>query len=179
MAEIDPYAPPKANLDLRTVDVVEGEVRRVGERLITSPIATLPDRCVKCNGDTAGYRLKKTLYWHHPGFYAFLLMNLLIYALIASIARKKAVITFGLCPQHRLERKNALLAGWGLVLASFVWLFAVAGLDQPLLFLIFPVLFLAGIIFVIVKGNALRPERIDKTQAVLRGAGPAFLDSLG
>ena len=50
----DIYAPPKANLDTKIKYWVEGDFI-VG----TSPI-TLPDRCVKSNGERAGGRLSRS-----------------------------------------------------------------------------------------------------------------------
>ena len=42
---------------------------REGDQLIVPAIASLPLRCTKCNCEVAdGWRWRKTLYWHHPGW---------------------------------------------------------------------------------------------------------------
>lgn len=181
MSEIDPYAPPKAALDTPLVITAGGsELKVVGDKLITPTMVILPDRCVKCNEDSAGYRLKKTLYWHHPAFYLFLMGNILLYALVAGLARKKAVVTFALCPEHRSKRTNALLLGWGTTLVSFLGLFVLPRLDPseawPIIICV--VGMVGGIAYVIIRGTALKPEKIDKVQAILRGCGKPFLASL-
>jgi hypothetical protein len=78
---------------------------RSDKLLVAAPGAELPDRCVKCNAPAGGRRLKRTLYYHHPAIYLLLLCNLIIFAIVALIVRKRAVLQIGLC-EHHLARRN-------------------------------------------------------------------------
>src|SRR5436309_2493776 len=80
-------APPSASM----------MIWRSGPLLVMSQGARLPDRCVKCNAPANGQRLTRKLYWHSPYLYLLILLNLLIYALVAIFVRKKARVEIGLC----------------------------------------------------------------------------------
>jgi hypothetical protein len=179
MRELDPYAPPKADID-PGVRAEHFTLSRVADTLVTPLRVELPDRCVKCNGDTQGYRLTKTLYWHPPLFYLFLLLNALIYVIAAALARKKAIVSFGLCPEHRDQRRNAIQLAWLLVVGSLVIVALAirADINEAAVFALLPFGILSAAVVGITRGSVLRPERINKDHAVLKGAGPRFLDSI-
>jgi hypothetical protein len=99
---------------------------RCGKFLIMRKDATLPNRCVKCNADAAGYKLKRKLFWHHPALYLMIVFpGLLIYAIVATIVGKRARIEIGLCGEHRRLRSRNLLIAW-LLFASCIICFVLA-----------------------------------------------------
>lgn len=74
-AEINPYAPPVADVDagFRHAGPTEG-VWRNGNLLIMRRNASLPERCVKCNRPATHSRLQK-LSWHPAGWYLLILIS--------------------------------------------------------------------------------------------------------
>ena len=110
----NPYAPSAASL--------AGAEVRVGARLwrleklliMARDDGDLPNRCVKCNEAAEEPTKTRTLYWHHPGFYVVLLINIIAYVIVALIARKKAKLSPGLCARHKQKRVLGLWTGWGL-----------------------------------------------------------------
>ena len=79
MSDFNPYAPPQAEIVDRNLILGEkGDLWRDGKLLLIRKGAELPDRCLKCNEPAEGYRLKRTLSWHPPGWYLLVLLNLII-----------------------------------------------------------------------------------------------------
>ena len=181
MAERNPYAPSQASLATPPVDGAGAVgVWRDGKDLVMSMSATLPHRCVKCNELSVDPTKARKVYWHHPGLYALILLNLLLYAIVAAIVRKKAVIDPGLCAEHKKKRSRVLLTCWMGVLGAIAAFFAVAleALDPSWGSSIAAILIIAAIVGGIVFGRIVYPTRIDKEYVRLRGCGADFLDSL-
>jgi hypothetical protein len=169
----NPYAPPQSP----SVQVVSDHCWRDGKMLVVPIGNQLPPRCVKCNAP-AKLDKPRAFAWHHPGWYVLIPLNLLVYAVAATLVQKRAKIALGLCAAHRARRRKFTLAAVGLLLLAIgAMYFALEGEDA--LFGSLSVLFfLAGLIVAIVGSRALTASRISKEQARLKGAGPAFLDSL-
>lgn len=155
-----------------------GGLWREGKKLFTRSETPFPDRCIKCNAPANGFRIKRVLYWHHPACYALILCNLLIYAIVALVIRKKAVLHIGLCEVHRKQRRTAIIAcligvfgGLALFMASAAtdngWL-AIAGLGA----------LLTGIVWGLVWGRTIAATKIENDNVWASGAGRAFLDQL-
>lgn len=85
-----------------------------GKTLILRRLATLPDRCVSCN-EPAETRLTRKLYWHKSWIYVFVLVNLLVYAVVAMAARKTAAVEIPQCAHHAKLRRYGILGGWALM----------------------------------------------------------------
>src|SRR5258706_76322 len=61
---------PTALAKLQTGQAVgDAAIWRDKKVLVLGVRAALPDRCIKCNAPAEGSRLKRTLYWHPPGWY--------------------------------------------------------------------------------------------------------------
>ena len=149
---------------------------RQGRVLVMSHDAELPDRCVKCNTPANGGRLPRNLYWHHPAYYLFIFLNLLIYVVVALIVRKRAKISVGICEKHRTARVRAIIIAWTMVLlggggigvgisASNGWI-GFAGV----------VLFLTGIIYGAVRARVVTARRIETDRIWLNGVCAAYLE---
>jgi hypothetical protein len=170
----NPYAAPKANLQ----PFSEGGCWRDGDVVVVTREGDLPPRCVKCNAP-AGTPIKaRTLYWHHPALYVIALFALLIYLIVAVIVRKKAVLSPGLCPVHQRRRTLGLLLGWLSPIAGVVLLIMGGSSDYCSVMVVGGLLIMGGLIAGVVLARILYPERIDDAFVRLKGAGPAFLDSL-
>ncbi len=158
-----------------------GEPERVwaeGPVLVTERFAELPDRCLKCNAPAAGFRKKLTLRWHKPGWYLLVLLNIIVYAIVASFVSNKAELRIALCPQHRSRHRTMVGAAWGAVLVPLVVFFFGLAQESGGATVIGLLLFLAGIVFAIVATRIATPQRIDEHFAWVKGAGAPFLASL-
>lgn len=156
----------------------EPQVRRE-DNVFVVPVAgsTLPAFCVKC-GQPATSWIKKTYYWHNPLLFLLIILGLLIYAIVAMIVRKKAVLAVPLCAGHNSARKRNLWIGAILLIAWLpvsVALFAndYNGLGVVAIF----GLIIASIVF-FGLGVPLKPTLIDETCGKFKGACPAFLDQI-
>lgn len=182
MDDRNPYAPSRASLSQARAPsghagpgVTAWRYRKI---LVMVPGSTLPDRCVKCNEPADEPTKTRKLYWHHPGVYAFILINLIIYAIVAMIVRKKAMVAAGLCVAHKKRRRLGLTLGWGGFGLGLVAIFAGAAMPQgALLGLGFLLLFSAALVGIIVA-RIVYASKINESQVWLKGCGTEFLDSL-
>lgn len=177
MSEFNPYAAPKIEVTAR----VEGEqdVWSDGTSLFLTRGAVLPDRCVKCDAETGGYKLKRNLSWHHPLLYLLVFVNLLIYIIVALIVRKTARVDVGLCPRHRSRRLRAILIGWLGSLGGIAMMISAAIVNQAPAsgFLVAGglVMLLFSLFYGLMIAQVVRPTKIDDRLVTLRGIGPAYL----
>ena len=155
-----------------------GMVWRDGKQLVMRPESPLPDRCVKCNVPADGQRLKRTLYWHPPAYYLLILINLLVYAVVAIIVRKKAVIHVGLCASHRSQRTWFIIASWVSCLAGIAMIIGGIGGGNDGMTVVGFLALLGGAIVGAVKAPVVSAGRIDKDFVRVKGAGREYLDAL-
>lgn len=85
---------------------------RKGNRLVVPKGATLPSYCVKCGQPVTGPPFQKTFYWHNPLLFLLVLVNILVYAIVSMILRKRFDLAVPMCPEHLQRRKNLLIATW-------------------------------------------------------------------
>jgi hypothetical protein len=138
MQDYNPYAPPASDLEPGPGQSSGGGAyawRQGDLLLIHTHGGALPDRCVVCNAPANGYRLRKTFAWHPPEYYLTVLAGVLIYVIVAMFTRKTAALALGLCEQHRVRRRNALIVAWGGFALSFVLMFVGATNDSAALML--------------------------------------------
>lgn len=177
----NPYAPPKSDLwePRAPADAAAAEgLWRAGRHLVMSKDAVLPHRCIRCNRPAA-VRLDRKLQWHRPLVYLALLMNLIVYVIIAVIARKKARIEVSLCDGHDRARKTWMMVGWAIILGALVLFTAgVAGNGLEVLALLAPLLILVGIVIVLFGSQPILPKRIDDHHVWLRNVSPEMLAEL-
>jgi len=151
-------------------------VWRDGKIVVCSHNASFPDRCVKCNQPAAGYRLKRKLTWHPSGWYALIVINLLLYAIVATIIQKKTLLHVGLCETHRKRRV------WLMGLACALPLLGAVGCNaataNPNAIWIGIVGVIGGVVSLIVGTSVLAAASIDERFARIRGADRRFVESL-
>ena len=138
--------------------------------------AIFPDRCIKCNAP-ATRRLKRKLFWHHPAIYFLVLCNLVIYAIVSVIVRKRADIEIGLCNAHVSSRNRMIGIAWGLFAASLIELFFATKYSLGWLGGLTVLTFLASLVCSVFP-RMVSAEKIEAEYIRVRGAGRAFLDSL-
>src|SRR5262249_21997100 len=113
--------------------VTSGAIWRHRRQMILRSDTPLPDLCLRCNAPANGYRLKRQLYWHSPGYYLLILASILIYLIVALCVRKRAVLHIGLCETHRTQRRWFIAATWLAVLLGLAML--ILGIAESLVLL--------------------------------------------
>ncbi len=126
-------SPWTANVDrahfYRSMEPVpDWPVGREGRSIVFYNGVQLPHVCLKC-GAPASAAPRKTLYWHSPWIYLFILPSVLIYAVIALAVRKSAAVTVPLCEHHLRRRRRFIAATVGCVGASLTLPFALASMS--------------------------------------------------
>jgi len=181
MEEYNPYAPSPASLAGAAATAGRVGGWRDGTVLVLTLNAPLPNRCVKCNEPAEQPTKNRKVYWHNPWLYLLILLNILLYAVVALFAGRKAVIAPGLCSTHKSRRRIGIAIAWALLLsgvALLVWGIGESdgggAVEVPgglLLILV------AAVVSTIVT-PILRAQRIDAQYVRLKGCGTAFLDSM-
>jgi hypothetical protein len=181
MDELNPYAPPKADLDL---ELIEFGVWRDGPLVVMTKGSALPPRCLKCNAPTGGRTLKRKLMWHAPYWYLLILFNLIIYAIVAMIVRHTAIVMVPLCEAHRRRRRRMIALAWAIVLAAIASFIAAVVVSDTypnaagIGILVALALLLAGLLVGAFGTRTAVPKRIDKQYVWLQKVHPNFLAEL-
>ena len=155
---------------------------REGNVLVMHKLAPLPDICLKSN-EPATRRLKRNVQWHHPAVFLALLVNLIVYAVVAMIMTKKATIYVALTDEWFAIRRRRMIFAWCLVVLS-VALFAIS-LTQineadwaPFVLIGSIVLFIGAAIYGLVACRLVAPKRMTDDYIWLKGVHPEFLNRL-
>ncbi|MFO0867567.1 MAG: hypothetical protein U0935_01345 [Pirellulales bacterium] len=182
----NPYAAPQAPVPAMLADgggQFTGGVWRQGNLLVMHRTAVLPARCVKTNEPTQG-RLRRKLYWHHPAIYLALLLNIIIYAVLASVLSHRATIEIGLSETGFSRRRKVMLISWiGVLLGigAFVSSFFAdwnAGPTGPLVMFSGLGLFLVFLIFGLIAARMVQAKKMDHHYIWLSGVNREYLDQL-
>ena len=183
MDDRNPYAPSKASLshDRSPSESPGSQVTawRNVNSLVMIPGSTLPDRCVKCNEPADEPTKVRKVYWHHPGLYALILINIIIYAIVGAIVRKRALVAAGLCVAHKKRRRLGITLAWvgsGCGVALIV--LSTGDRGSPATFAAGILMIVAAVIVGIIMGRIVYAQKIDEEYIWLKGCGAEFLDSL-
>lgn len=159
---------------------VPGTLRKVGNLLVATPGAQFPPYCVKC-GQPAQKWINKNFGWHTPWLYLIILVNLLIYAIVATIVMKRMRLNVPLCAQHAGRRRTLLTLGW-VMLAAFLPISIMIGVagngsDEAvgIAVLLGFVMFIGSLVLLAIGSVVMRPKEITDTAATFTGVSPAFL----
>ena len=172
------YAPPREDRELPIAVRAQGDGvwRERGLAVAERSGAVFPDRCVVCNQPGAE-RLKRTLRWHPEWVYAFTVIGLVPYFVLALALGKTAQVELSLCALHARRRRTGLLAAFvgvpvslGITVLAF-WVDA-----ETLVYLGMSGVF-TGILLGLLWGRALHIGRMDDRFVSLSAGGP-FLNSL-
>ena len=178
-ASRNPYAPSTASLAGVDVRVESHRMWRDAKVLVMARDAgDLPNRCVKCNEAADEPTKTRTVYWHHPGFYLVLLINVIAYVIVALIARKTVKISPGLCARHKQRRGLGIAIGWGGFLLCFIGASIAFASDSPGLGSLLVLATLVSIIAGMIMSRIVYARRIDERYVQLKGCGEPFLAAL-
>lgn len=150
---------------------------REGMKLGALDGAVLPLRCVKCNGTDGVEMRRRKFVWYPRWTMLLILVNVLIFFIVALILRKKLTIHFGLCQKHRLKhRRMKQIAAVVLVAAIAFWWAAISA-QSGALAIVAAVITLADLIFMTTV-PVLKVQKIITGRGWLSGASPEFLADL-
>lgn len=171
MKEHNVYATPKSWDQQR----VTTNCKRDGKYVLVPVGSDLPPRCVICNEPALTPIKKRKVYWHHPAWYLLILFNILIYAIVGLIVRKRAEVSPGLCLEHTARRKRRiLLATLSIVLMLILGLYAMAH-DFGQVSIIALVASVVILIVAAVASQLVIASEITKTTIKLKGCKEPFL----
>ncbi len=164
--------------------VPTGSMWRLGKKsLVMHKNAEMPNRCVKSNQPSTRH-LKRSLSWHHPGWYALIIVcGLIPYVIAALLVRKTATIYVGLSEEWFARRQRDMLISWTISLLGIAFLitgialvdeseFAVAMIPLGILLL------LGGLIYGVVRVRIVEVKKIKDDYIWLNGCCPEYLDEL-
>ena len=177
-SDFNPYAPPLSPVISGTS--TGGCYRRGSLLIVPRPDAPyFPcDSCVRC-GQPAASTLRRKLSWFHPAWFLLIIVNLLVFLIVAVCVSKRMTLTVGICAKHRATRKAWILASWLCFLAgiAFFVLFGRSGHSESFRLMIAGVgcILLSLILACVVSSLLVRPRRITPLEATLAGAGESFL----
>ena len=149
-----------------------------GNLVVARKGAQLPYLCVKCGAPAEGKLLRRKYYWHLPIIYLTILAGLLIYVIVALCVRESGTVEIGLCRVHRNRRRVGIAVGLGGLFAGIGLFIAAAILEEGYLVPLGILVLLVGSIAGLLMARVLSPTKIDTQFLWLRGAGPAFLQTL-
>jgi hypothetical protein len=183
MDDRNPYAPSRASLQqgAATPRPLGGNVTawRDNKVMVILPDTPIPHRCVKCNEPADEPTKARKVYWHTPWLYLLLLFNVLIFAIIAMVVRKKAIVSLGLCADHKRRRRNVIATAWIGLLAGIILIYVGASSSAGVWGAgVGSLVALGSIVFGMVAGRIVIPIRIDKEYVRLKGCGRAYLETL-
>lgn len=173
----NPYAPSRASLAGGNVRPTDG-VWREDKVVVLARDHELPDRCVKCNEPADEPTKTRKVYWHHPGYYVLLLINVILYVIVALFARKTVDVNPGLCARHKQKRSNGIWLGWGGLVGGFIAMSWAFQNHRPGLGLLLLFATLGCVIAGLIMSRIVYAKRIDDRYVLLKGCGPAFLEGL-
>jgi hypothetical protein len=182
MSERNPYAPSQASLAPGTSSAAAPErpvgVWRDGSVMVMLPGAEIPHRCVKCNEPADEPTKTRTVSWYNPWLLLLILAGIIVWAIVVMFARKHAVVSPGLCAEHKRRRRNVIAAAWIGVLAGILLMYAGISTSSSAQGAIGFVATLISIVLGIAMGRVVHAARIDDQYVRLKGCGEPFLETL-
>ena len=182
MSERNPYAPSQASLTPGTPSgpAPERPVRawRDGSVMVMLRGTEIPHRCVKCNEPADEPTKTRTVYWYSPWLLLLILLSIIIFAIVAMIVRKHAVVSPGLCADHKKRRRNVIAGAWIGVVAGFLLIYAGVSTSSGAQSAIGVLALLISIVVGIAMGRIVHAARIDTEYVRLKGCGKPFLETL-
>ena len=187
MDEHNPYAAPQAaSQPVAPPSSWEG-LWRENDLLVMHKDARLPNICVKSGVTVNEPGISRKFSWHNPWLGLFILLNILIYLIIALITTKRATIAVPLSTIERDKRRTGLKIAWVLGLgglAAFIGSIVMLtnSMDPNPLFLF---TMLAGILTALIglimgssRARILSPKKITNTHVWFKGVHPKIIDQL-
>lgn len=173
----NPYAPPQSQVAPEAAPRPREDAGpwREGKDVVALPDSAFPQRCVKCNAPLRAEQMRRRDFaWHHPALYLVLLLNLLLYVLIAVLVRKRSRHVVGLCERHLRRRRIFIAIGW----SCLIWPFVGVAFERQGGVLYGVLLAAVTAIVGVVGSRVMVARRIDAYHARFAGCGKDFVASL-
>jgi hypothetical protein len=151
---------------------------RDGKKVVAHSKTSLPARCYKCNEAVETLPMTRKLYWHPVFYYLLIFFNILVYAVIAMIVRKRATLDIYLCEQHRQRRNYFIIGGWSGAILGIILVCVAIAMNTGWLIGLGLILVVAAMIVGVAGAQLARPAKIKGETIWLTGAGKEFLASL-
>lgn len=152
-----------------------GGVWRDKDILVMTKDASLPDRCVKCNAPTHGFRLKRNLSWHPPVLALLIFVALLVYVLVAAFVSKRATVHIGVCAEHMQRRRNLLIIGWAMMAIGLITPVIAFANEYVGIALLGMVLVVVSAVWLVLVARVVKVKQIDDRYVWLKGIDPNYL----
>jgi hypothetical protein len=169
-----PGGPPPLRTEPASRPSAESAWLEGKDLVIRQSAPDLPATCIKC-GRPANHRIKSKLYWHSPWAYVAILLNILVYAIIALIVRKVITLEVPICDEHRSQRRRFLWLGGASLVAGAVAPIALLSADQGAFAAVAVLVFVVVAFVFFAKARLLTPRYIDAEVAKVRGPCDSFL----
>ena len=181
-------ADPSNVLDYARHAAANSEAFTRSGAFVIGPIDTpFPPRCIKCNAP-AEWRWTRNLYWVPRGvrFLAFG-PGIVVYAIVATILRKKSRVSVAICDRHRQQRRLFKFTAVPLIalgvgfcsLAIYIMQGTVTDSFMPTYVLAIGLaLLLSGVVWLSAISKVIKLRKVEDGVATYSGAGMAFLRSL-
>lgn len=151
---------------------------REGKYVFVPKGQDLPPRCIICNAEADLPIKKRTMYWHSPGYYLIILLNIILYALVAMFARSKAKVSPGYCKVHKAARRKRIALFMVPSILLLVGGFIAAATADSIMGALALIVSVLLMVISAIANRILVPVRIDKTGAKYSGCKEPFLSSL-
>lgn len=189
MNEVNPYAAPHVAETYvgPAIDTDWNGLWRDNKDLVMHREARLPAICVKTGVPVTNGGVRRKLSWHTPWIALAILVNVLIYIILAVALTKRATIDIPLCPERIAQRKSRLLASWIAGLGSIIGLLVCIGViieaRNPsaawgLGMFVSIITLIAALIIGQLTARIVKTTKITKTHIWLRGVHENILEKL-
>lgn len=189
MNEVNPYAAPNVAETYvgPAINTDWNGLWRDNKDLVMHREARLPAICVKTGVPVTNGKVRRKLSWHTPWIALAILVNVLIYIILAVALTKRATIDIPLAPERIAQRKSRLLACWiagfGSIIALLVCIGVIVEARNPsavwMLGIFASIITLVvALVFGQVTARILRTTKITKTHIWLRGVHENILEQL-
>lgn len=188
MDEANPYAAPGDFETRIAADNPElAGLWRDRRDLVLHLESRLPSLCVKTGLPTSEIGIQRVFRWHSPWLALALLVNVLLYIILAVALSKRATVVVPLAPAARANRRFWIICSWiigltgvAIVCVAVYFLMDVqdaAGMSITSLFAGL-VLLIGGLFVGQNSSRILRPTKITRTHIWLRGVHESILSQL-
>src|SRR5262245_24668688 len=182
MSERNPYAPSQASLRPGAPSGPDPErpisAWRDGSVMVMLPGTDIPHRCVKCNKPADEPTRQRTVSWYNPWLLLLILAGILVWAIVVMFVRKHAVVSPGLCADHKRRRRNVIAVAWIGGLAGMLLIYAGINSSDGAQGAIGFFATLISIVLGTAMGRIVHAARIDDQYVRLKGCGEPFLATL-
>lgn len=187
-----PLSPPQLQPQFQAADNSPfAGLWRNGDVMIMHKLAPLPPICLKSN-EPATTWLTRKLQWQPQWVFVLLLVNLIIFAIVALILTKRATISIGLTDEWAAKRKQRLFLAWsvglaalGVIVVGFIFLALEGTLPDDIRIPLFLVCLIGGLmagVGALIGGSMgcrlIYPQKMTDTHIWIKGVHPSFLDRL-